>query len=66
MSGEPRDETAWLIEESFDGIPHYWNGMAFVRESLQAIRFVRQWDAGMVISALQMAGKAVEHMWSAP
>jgi len=58
-----KNETGWLIQASFNDIPHYWNGVGFNADSLQAIRFARQRDAGMTINALGLDGKAVEHMW---
>jgi hypothetical protein len=60
----PQSEIAWLIEQSFDGVAHWWYGSDFIADANQAVRFCRSADANTVIMERGLVdAKAVEHMW---
>lgn len=60
----PHSEIAWLIEQSFDGVAHWWYGSDFIADANQAVRFCRSADANTVIMERGLVdAKAVEHMW---
>lgn len=83
--GEPDDgkgapqpaESAWLLEKSIDGIPHwftgkYYNDLCWSRDSTHAMRFARREDAARFLSEPWLASKnrigafVSEHCWFDP
>lgn len=57
-------ETAWLIESEKDGVPVWWNPVAWTPDSLHATRFARQEDAQSLIDCFEIdKAKATEHIW---
>ena len=73
---EQVEELAWVIERYYYSRLEYWactndykpnDATAFRADHLAAIRFAREQDAAMVLSALlNNQGRVAEHMWIAP